>query len=497
MNELKITTLNISNGLQNYNKLLAVKQFCREEIILLQETRGKNNETLWKKYLGREGKFSFYEDNARGAAALINLDANIKNTFNDKQGRIAAITTTYKEKKLGIISVYAPNTDKSHEAQRAYVKHLMELERIIDMVKKDSDFIIVGGDFNLILDPKIDAEKSSATTHDILIEEIQDMLSRCELTDAIRTLYPNKRLHTYAPGGENKKKVYRRLDHFYVSDNLAPFLDSVEFKYCHFSDHKAVTLNLKFKNDIKRRTIWRHNDEMLKIPEYIRFIESEYKKIIDQYKEDMKLINLEEAEPCNLWEFIKFKLGESSRSFGTELAKERRKITCGLKLMLEDLSEDPQQNHDQIITLKDQIDLIETEEDRKKIFHSRVHFVEHNEKMTGFFLRKIKKNQAESNVIELINEKGNMISLEETNDEIYKFYKKLFERRETEEPSGDMQEILNQLPKLNKDQSEHLEEEISLKEVGVTLFKYMNPGKSPGNDGLTVSFYKKILEYTG
>ena len=78
------------------------------------------------------------------------------------------------------------------------------LERVVDEMRHLVNHLIVGGDFNLILDPKIDAERDDASTYDSIAEELLECLARCNLTDAYRFLYPGRKTYTYSPNGDRK-----------------------------------------------------------------------------------------------------------------------------------------------------------------------------------------------------------------------------------------------------------------------------------------------------
>ena len=79
--------------------------------------------------------------------------------------------------------------------------------------------------------------------------------------------------------------------------------------------------------------------------------------------------------------------------------------------------------------------------------------------------------------------------------EIYKFYQQLFGHKSTSEPRDKLRDILQELPKLTQAEVEKMKKPITLSEVTTTLLRYMNPGKSPGSDGLTVAFYKKFWDF--
>ncbi len=106
MQDLSVLRLNVDKGMLNYEKLMAIKQFCKKsDVVLLQETCGYNKETLWKKYLGRKGKFSLYQANeARGVASL----CNEKFGKADSEGRVTSILVSYQN--MNVIKKYLTST---------------------------------------------------------------------------------------------------------------------------------------------------------------------------------------------------------------------------------------------------------------------------------------------------------------------------------------------------------------------------------------------------
>ena len=478
----------------NYDKLLAVKAILKEDIILLQETRGEKEESLWRKQFGRLGAFSFFQKNSRGVGALCSMKFGNPLYFRDKNGRIAGCVASCTDKKIGFISAYAPNLNGTHNAQTSYIDFLINLEKIIDEVSKKSDYLIVGGDFNLILDATLDAEKLNAKTYPIIVEELFELLGRTGLNDAYRFLYPEKQTYTYAPKGENEKNIFRRLDYFFVSDTLLPYIKSIENIHTHLSDHKILKIEFVFKDDTKGNTFWRHNDRMLKNPEYLLHVINEYHSSINEYIQSNNLTNMEDADPSQLWEYIKYRLGKCSRDFCAQHKKRIENTTKLLREQLNELENNPITNNKNIKETKNAIDVIEQEEVKAIIFQSRVSYYENNEKPTGFFLRKIKENYVESNIIQLRDGNGTELSKDEINKEIFSFYSKLFEKRSTSQPSDALNKILDSLPQLNNKECDRLIRPITEEEITNILFNKMNPGKSPGSDGITVDVYKKLWE---
>ena len=210
-------------------------------------------------------------------------------------------------------------------------------------------------------------------------------------------------------------------------------MEKVSIMHCHFSDHKAVTTELCFKERVRVRNFWRHNDDLLGIPEYIKYMKDSIDEGIEKYHNETGETSREDSR--RKWEFLKYFLGKQSRKFSKLLAAEKEATKTSLTQELETCEKDPVRNKLQILEIRNTLDTFKMEEDRKAIIQSRVSFAEHNEKPTSFFMRKIKQNYLESNVIELMKD-GSKLTRDECNNEIYHFYKELYTSKKINPPSG-------------------------------------------------------------
>ena len=176
------------------------------------------------------------------------------------------------------------------------------------------------------------------------------------------------------------------------------------------------------------------------------------------------------------------------------MATEEKKVETALNITLSELEDNPVSNKTELVDVKRSLDLLRIEKDKRIMFQARVAFTEHTEKPTNFFMRKIKENFFESNVIELVKE-GKVLSRENCNKEIYKFYQQLYAHKSASKPGDKLRDILQDLPKLTQAEVEKMQKPVTLSEVTTTLLRDMNTGKSPGSDGLTVAFYKRFWDF--
>ncbi len=223
----------------------------------------KNKSTMWKKTLGRKGKFSFYH-NSRGAAALCNDKFDVIWSESDMEGRLAVVLLELGDKKIGFVSVYMPNLNGTQVVRDTYLQQLLELDRICAKVAAETDMLVIGGDFNIIMDPALDAEKVDATIYPDILSEVYDLMEKYNLIDVYREFNPSLNTYTYSPKGTNPHGIFRRLDYIMVSESILTAVEDVKEKFCYFSDHKALSIKIKFGQlRTKNRNYLRHNDNLL------------------------------------------------------------------------------------------------------------------------------------------------------------------------------------------------------------------------------------------
>lgn len=94
--------------------------------------------------------FSHGSNNARGVAILFRsgFDINIKAVERDGQGRFLVIKGKLEDSAFTIVSIYAPNVDRCSRD--------LDLQgHVLEFGISDEDDIIIGGDFNCPLNPRL------------------------------------------------------------------------------------------------------------------------------------------------------------------------------------------------------------------------------------------------------------------------------------------------------------------------------------------------------
>ena len=144
---VRIASLNV-RGIADYykrRKLFHYFHIKELDVVMLQETHMiKNKANMYKSSWGGNIYHSHGESNARGVATLISKRAGVKvkKAYKNSSGRILILDVEHKNLDMTLCNVYAPNDDNP--------SFYVELFQMIE--KAGSKNIILGGDFNLVLD---------------------------------------------------------------------------------------------------------------------------------------------------------------------------------------------------------------------------------------------------------------------------------------------------------------------------------------------------------
>ena len=127
---------------------------------------------------------------------------------------------------------------------------------------------------------------------------------------------------------------------------------------------------------------------------------------------------------------------------------------------------------------------------RGAILRSKSLFHEQNEKSSKFFLNLEKKIGENNTVKKLVKENATLTSTKDILTEIHSFYSGLFERK-INKTKNQCKTFLDNLdiPVISEEHRQNCEKELCIDDLEESL-KSMSAGKSPGNDGLTIEFYK-------
>lgn len=147
--------------------------------------------------------------------------------------RSTDVKMTAGDRIIRLVSVYIP-VDGSQR-----VKFLPKLREALAKLPAEES-ILIAGDWNCVLDSRIDSSNPLSYA-DQGTKQLEELLANLELVDAYRYLYPLKQSYTNL--GTNGTE--RRLDRFYLAQDLYPLIQSWDNWKKSKSTHIPVKLTLR------------------------------------------------------------------------------------------------------------------------------------------------------------------------------------------------------------------------------------------------------------
>ncbi len=236
-----------------------------------------------------------------------------------------------KKHSTSSLNCYAPPQQYKND-QINFVKMTKNL-----LNKFDHENIIIAGDFNFYINPKLDKIESMTNKHDnnIYHLEIETMLECFSLNDVQRTLNPTLRRYTWHARGKSS-----RLDYFFIREHLLNEINYCKINVGLHSDHSIICLELNTNKLNRGKGLWKFNTTLLKNTEYVNTVKQLIKGCEIQHKET--------KDKGLAWELTKLKI----RSFSIPFCIKKRKEAQAYKLTLTN----------QLELLQEQLDLSQTKE---------------------------------------------------------------------------------------------------------------------------------------
>ena len=127
--------------------------------------------------------------------------------------------------------------------------------------------MIIGGDWNFILDKQLDTFGGNLSLKMPSISELTKIMTTFDLCDIYRLRNPDTRRFTYKL---NSPKRLRRLDYFIISNSIQEIVDKTEVLTSVSSNHSPVltTFNSSLENT-KVSAYWKFNSLLFKKPIFL------------------------------------------------------------------------------------------------------------------------------------------------------------------------------------------------------------------------------------
>ena len=481
--DLTYISLNVRGirGNQKRNSLFQWLNSQHMDIILLQETYF-TKEMEYRVQNEWKGKcfHSYGTNHSRGVSILIkqNLDVNVESSIVTQDGRNVMLLLSVDDRNICIINVYAP-TEKPQKEK--YFKFL--LNWINSNKKKNFSELIIGGDFNCVLNPRLDTSgtKSLYTTP----IGLKNIINALNLIDVWRNMHKDSLKFTYR---NERLKMASRIDMWLVNSDACQYVNKTSIKPVAICpDHFAITLEMRF-NDIKRGPgYWKFNNSLLTDD----FYRLKIKNILHCAKQ-----NLEKGDDVvYVWELCKIKIKEFSMTYAKQKKDcERREITllqnkyAELLLNFEDLDEEKRK---ETATIKSKINEFYNQQCEGAKIRSRVAWFEEGEKNCKYFLNLEKSNGLKKSLTSVKVGKRIETNGKKILKQVHKFYSRLYESVNIGDDVIDEYLESIQNTTLTDDDANLCEGDINENELTLAL-KNMKLNKAPGADGLTTEFYREF-----
>ena len=234
MDNVKIVSLN-TRGMGDCVKRRRVYRYLKRnnaDIALLQETHcEKSKEHIWTNEWGNKCLYSNGSSTSRGVAILFRKrSANwVSEVRRDMDGRYILCKVTIGEYTYCIANIYVHNNDVPE-----FFKEVFNAIREMDCIH-----VIMGGDFNVVIDPAKDRSVNkiyNRLSQECILKEINEH----DLLDAWRVEHPENKCFTWMRG--KSKNEWSQIDYILVSGNLGNRTKSSEILPSVLSDHSLISI---------------------------------------------------------------------------------------------------------------------------------------------------------------------------------------------------------------------------------------------------------------
>ena len=323
--DLKICSLNV-RSLGDRLKRREMFNWLRKknyQIYMLQEVHcSENTIAVWSAEWDYKTLFSCCTS-ARGGVAILfnnNFNLQLQRSYSDPNGRFIICDIITDNKSVTVAALYAPNDDDPSFFLN-FFDHLNDFK---------CDEVIIGGDFNLVLDLDTDKKGGLAKTHTESVKTLKDFCAQIDLLDAWRILNPDIRRYTWR---RKRPEIHCRLDFFLVTQSLKCNITSANILTGYKTDHSLIEITVATHSNMRGPGFWKLNTSLLTEMDYINQIRAVIKDTQEEYQNDI-FVN-----DALMWEMTKLNIRKQSLIYSTlkkakisrreeELEKEINSLQC-------------------------------------------------------------------------------------------------------------------------------------------------------------------------
>ena len=246
--DFKMLSLNV-RGIRSFHKRKALFNWIAKErcdIIFLQETYCTPEvENIWKLQWRGSIFFSHGSQHSRGVMILLkeNFDCEVSVHREDEQGRFLILKVIIQNQPFVLVNIYAPNKIND---QCTFFEEIQTQLDGLDL--EENCEIIIGGDFNVILEPDLDGTGGKPQLKESC-KKIDNLCSSFDLIDIWRIRNPDARRFTWR---QKNPMIQRRLDFWLISSSIQEEVVKVDIIPAIRTDKSAITIHINGIEETER-----------------------------------------------------------------------------------------------------------------------------------------------------------------------------------------------------------------------------------------------------
>ena len=340
------------------------------------------------------------------------------------------------------------------------------------------DHIVLCGDLNLVLDPKIDCSNYVSINNPKARQTLIEILALQNLKDVFRYLHPETRRFTWRRKSPIKQA---RLDYFIVNTAFTDFISTCDIIPGYRSDHSIVKMNIETSKFTRGRGLWKFYCALLSNPDYLTLVnktilEVKAEHTIPVYSPEFIETALDSditftIEEDLLLEMILFKIRAKTIQFATEVKKRKDSIEQNLinEIDKAEKAESSAQSLEHIESLKNELEILREAKLKGHMIRSRLQWLHSGEKPSRFFCSLEQRHFIDKTIGKVELHNGDILTNQkDILDNVKEYYAQLFKNKDSNLANTKISEIIkdNQIMKLTKHQAKKLEGPITLVELG-------------------------------
>ena len=318
------------------------------------------------------------------------------------------------------------------------------------------------------------------------MEIVKQAMDELMLTDVWRDRNPGVFRATF-----QRRKPYSasRIDNAIVSTGLSSQINSVFYIPGLMTDHSAMFLSIEVCESLRGTGYWKINDSHILNQEYV---ESMNQKLQASLFENSHL------PPQQKWELLKFEAKTFAQNYAIEKAGNKKLIINQLYEKIMELEESLSENFDEklddlLIKSKQDLNEMESEKAKSVMFRSKAKWQIEGERNTAYYYNLEKARHGSRTCKVLIDDSNRKV----TNPrKILKMQHKFYSELYTAQKNVKFTAKNNTANKLSYNEMLEMDQQVTKKEIKAAL-KEMVQHKTPGIDGLSVTFYKMFFNIIG